>query len=161
MHENLQQDLKTGRFVKIYETPEAFENAIESYLEHIKTQVTEVHLASGPIFKPMLPTICGLAGYLRIDQDTLKNYERRPGYDVIYKRFRSLAEDTILQRALSGEYAPAVSIFFLKNAFNYRDSIDVNAQIPVSYKPILSAEEILDKISDKQIQGLLGDEEES
>ncbi len=159
MHPNQKKDNETGRFLKIYETPQEFEEAINAYLEKIGKEVTEVHLATGTVYKPILPTISGLAGFLGVDMDTLKAYERRPGYDKIYKRFRAMAEDSILQRSLSGEYQAAVSIFFLKNAFGYKDSYDVNAVAPEAYKPPLSANEILDKINDDKITKLLDDEE--
>lgn len=73
-------------------------------------------------------TMAGLAVHLKTNRMTLLNYargyndEHDDGFSAVLERAKTLIEADKLEKALSGQYVPAVAIFDLKNNHGYLDS---------------------------------------
>lgn len=66
-------------------------------------------------------TLIGLAVFMGIDRDTLKEYAKKDEFSATYKKAKSLAERALVNGAMTNKYNPTVSIFLLKNNHGYKD----------------------------------------
>lgn len=66
-------------------------------------------------------SVVGLALALDTDRITLIRYEERDEFSNTIKRAKQKIENQMVNRALIGVYNPTVSIFLMKNNFNYVD----------------------------------------
>lgn len=101
---------------KIFNTPSDFDKAIEKY----KTYCEENK-------KPF--TMIGFAAFMQVDKDTIMEYgrENNKEFSVSYKKALALAENSLVENALLGEYNPTISIFLLKNNHKYKDKTEVES----------------------------------
>ena len=74
-------------------------------------------------------TVVGLALALNIDKQTLYNYEKYDGFSPVLKKAKSLCEDNILTRMLTGKSPAAPAIFVLKNHYNYADKLETTVNV--------------------------------
>jgi hypothetical protein len=114
---------EVGRPLK-FQSVEELQQKIEDYFEMCnKTIVKKVLNKNQEIIaevsKPY--TITGLAEWLDTNRQTLINYEEREEYFDTIKRAKAKIEACYEERALLGDNNPVVSIFTLKNNFNWKD----------------------------------------
>ena len=128
-------DPKTGCFTignsgreKKFKTVNDLQNAITDYFELCDSHTREVYDKPSQSIKTIniqIPyTIEGLCEVLDCDRLTLLNYEKQKGYEPFFntiKEAKLKIQKNKLERGLSGESNPAVSIFDLKNNHGYVD----------------------------------------
>ncbi len=90
-------------------------------------------------------TITGLCLYLDIDRVTLLRYEKQAEFCSTIKRAKNRVENYVEEMSLIGKLNPTVSIFNLKNNFNWKDKTEIetnqNIKVDNPYKE-LSIEEL-------------------
>lgn len=111
--------------------------------EVLQTKIDEYFNMCDDKEKPY--TITGLCLYLDIDRVTLLRYEEKEEFCSTIKRAKNRVENYVEEMSLIGKLNPTVSIFNLKNNFNWKDKqeIETNQNIKVDnpYKE-LSIEEL-------------------
>ena len=108
----------------MFETVEDLHNAIEDYFTECDNTIVKKILNKNQeiiaeVSRPY--TITGLAQHLGTNRQTLINYEEREEYFDTIKRAKARIEACYEERALLGDNNPVVSIFTLKNNFNWKD----------------------------------------
>jgi hypothetical protein len=106
-----------------YETPELMQSAIDQYFEEKKPKMMEdkdgnpIKNGNGiPIMSMNPPTISGLALYLGfVNRQSMYDYEKIPEFSDTIKTARARCEEFVESGGLTGDIAPAMSIFALKN----------------------------------------------
>lgn len=112
---------------KTWTSPEELQYSIDEYFQecnnHKKPHITKdgkvVNIPS-----PIPYTIEGLCDTLDCDRDTLLNYEKKKGYEEFFgtiKRAKRKIQRNKIERGLTGESVPSVTIFDLKNNHGYKD----------------------------------------
>lgn len=71
--------------------------------------------------KVELPTKAGLALHCETNKATLHNYEQKDEFFDAIKEIYDYIEDRWVQASANKEYNASGSIFYLKNAFHYKD----------------------------------------
>lgn len=84
-------------------------------------------------------TITGLAEWLGTSRQTLINYENKETFFDTIKDAKAKIEADYEERALLGDNNPVVSIFTLKNNFNWRDKNEVEHSGNININHILDA----------------------
>ena len=69
-------------------------------------------------------TMSGLAYYLGIDRKTLLNYSKNEEYFHTIKKARDKVQMQLEENALSNKANPTITIFNLKNNFDWKDKIE-------------------------------------
>lgn len=133
--------MTTGRPL-LFASKEELQSKIDAYFKECDSSL----LPDGKTTKPY--TITGLAVALKTSRQTLINYEEREAFFDTIKDAKSRIENSYEERALSGMASAPVSIFTLKNNFNWRDNLDVDHTS--NGKPIPLLNGILDNNSDKK-----------
>ena len=115
-----------GRPLKFISVEE-LESKIEEYFEYCDNTIVKKILNKNQeviaeITKPY--TITGLAHWLGTNRQTLINYEKKDGFFDTIKDAKSRIEACYEERALLGDNSPVVSIFTLKNNFNWKDKTE-------------------------------------
>jgi hypothetical protein len=113
---------------KYWKTPEELQSAIDEYFiwcDMQKRQVYDKQKQKVVDLVYQVPyTIEGLCEILECDRHTLLNYEKTKGYEeyfTIIKKAKIKIQRNKLERGLTGESNPAVTIFDLKNNHKYKD----------------------------------------
>ena len=89
-------------------------------------------------------SITGLASFLKVDRHTLVNYEgKSDGFFTAIKDAKAKIEASYEERGLIGEANPAVTIFTLKNNFNWKDRQEQD--ITTLGQPLYLPTEIIEK----------------
>ena len=101
-----------------FESTEELRTRIEEYFEDIRAFNASITT------RGKLPTKGGMTLFLGVSRDTLNEYEDKEGYSDTIKDAYLRIEDGWVQN-LTAQSA-AGTIFYLKNAFHYRDQKDVN-----------------------------------
>lgn len=73
-----------------------------------------------------IPNKAGLALFLGTTRETLHDYEKKEGFSYAIKDAYATIEDAWVQRLGGNVKTVAGIIFYLKNAFAYRDRIDTD-----------------------------------
>jgi len=111
--------------------------------EVLQTKIDEYFNMCDEKEKPY--TITGLCLYLDIDRSTLLRYEEKEEYCNTIKRAKNKIENYVEEMSLIGKLNPTVSIFNLKNNFNWKDKTEIetnqNIKVDNPYKE-LSIEEL-------------------
>jgi len=111
--------------------------------EVLQTKIDEYFNMCDDKEKPY--TITGLCLYLDIDRSTLLRYEEKEEYCNTIKRAKNKIENYVEEMSLIGKLNPTVSIFNLKNNFNWKDKTEIetnqNIKVDNPYKE-LSIEEL-------------------
>ncbi len=111
--------------------------------EVLQTKIDEYFKMCDEKEKPY--TITGLCLYLDIDRSTLLRYEEKEEYCNTIKRAKNRVENYVEEMSLIGKLNPTVSIFNLKNNFNWKDKTEIetnqNIKVDNPYKE-LSIEEL-------------------
>lgn len=106
-----------------YKTTEEFDSKVKSYIEECEE--------TGKPF-----TITGLALHMEIHKDTLIEYGKMDLFSDSYKKAKSIAENHLVNNALTGTYNSTVSIFLLKNNHNYTDKQEIEHSGEMTQKNI-------------------------
>lgn len=120
--------MPAGRPLK-FESVEDLEQRIQEYFAKCDKWINRTTIYKGePIeYIASVPyTISWLASYLWTNRQTLVNYEYKEKFFDTIKRAKEKVEADQEQRALMWESNPTMSIFSLKNNFNWVDKSEVN-----------------------------------
>lgn len=88
--------------------------------------------------KAILPSLVGLANYLKITKETLNQWEKqidsegnllKPEFSDAVKQVRQLCELTLANKGLTGEFKAAPAIFLLKNYCDMTDKTETTQTI--------------------------------
>ena len=109
-----------------YYTPEEVEAEWYNYLQKCENNLTEEPTAGKVVSvnKPKLPTIEGFCARLRIDTDTLLNYEKAAGYEAyfgIVKSIKEQARQLKIDALQNGVGNTTGLIFYLKAREGWQD----------------------------------------
>lgn len=122
---------KGGRPLK-FKSVEELENRIKEYFKECDrwrpVQVVfkwEVNT----VMKQIPYTITGLASFLWTNRQTLINYEEKEMYFDTVKRAKEKVERDMEERAMMWENNATMSIFSLKNNFDWKDKSEVDETI--------------------------------
>ena len=74
-------------------------------------------------------TVTGLAIYLDVDRKTITNYESHEEYFPTIKRAKVRIENWLEENALMGGTNTTMTIFNLKNNFDWKDKQDIDANV--------------------------------
>ena len=116
---------KVGRPLK-FKTVEELSEKIEAYFNSNQ----EVY------------TVGDLAVWLDVDRRTITNYEDKDEFFPTIKRAKGKIEADVEKQALLGKLNPTVSIFNLKNNFNWKDRQEIDSNVNVNNYKELSVEEL-------------------
>lgn len=133
---------KRGRPL-IFKNKEELQKKIDEYFESCKKRIIKriVNKNSELVSEISAPsTITGLASFLGTSRETLMNYEKKEDFFDTIKKAKAKIESIYEERALIGDYNPAVSIFALKNNFNWRDKSETDITSGGNPIPILKGE---------------------
>ena len=125
-----------GRPLK-FETVEGLQEKIEAYFSMcdetiVKRILNKNQEVISEITKPY--TITGLAEWLEVDRHTLVNYEKRDEFFTTIKEAKTKIEACYEERALLGDNNATISIFTLKNNFDWKDKTETD--ITTDGKPL-------------------------
>lgn len=107
--------MPAGRPLK-FKSPEELEAKIQAYMEDC--DIREVPY-----------TIEGLAVACEVDRQTILNYSYKDDFFGTIKKYRSKILAQLQELALSGKINPAVTIFNLKNNYDYTDRQEIKQDI--------------------------------
>lgn len=138
----------TGRPLKFKDKKE-LEDKIINYFEYCDITVVKKILNKNQeiiaeLSKPY--TITGLAEWLGTSRQTLLNYEDKDDFFDTIKNAKAKIEACYEERALLGDNNPIVSIFTLKNNFNWKDKTETD---------ITTGGDKLNKVSDEEYYAIL------
>uniref|UniRef100_A0A6M3XSH7 Putative terminase small subunit n=1 Tax=viral metagenome TaxID=1070528 RepID=A0A6M3XSH7_9ZZZZ len=114
---------KGGRPLK-FNSPEELQSKIDSYFDYCDTTIIKrvINKNSETISEISKPySITGLADYLDTNRQTLVNYEEKEEFFDTIKKAKAKIEANYEERALINENNAVISIFTLKNNFNWKD----------------------------------------
>lgn len=121
-----------------FKTPKELEEKINAYFDFCDNKIIKriINKNGDLISEVATPyTITGLASFLGTNRQTLVNYEKKSDdfFDAI-KKAKALIESNYEERALIGDNNVVMTIFALKNNFNWRDKQETD--ITSGGKPI-------------------------
>lgn len=140
----MEEKNKGGRPRK-YNTLEEFKQKSDEYFDYCDSMTKRDDNNRLVSYKPY--TISGLCIYLDITRETLCNYEDMPEFYDTIKKIKHRVENYVEEMSLMGVLNSTVSIFNLKNNFNWKDKIETeneNKNTNVN----MTLEEYLSKASD-------------
>lgn len=102
------------------------------YIEQCVDEEDEFHKTRGEksdgydrLIRVRLPTIEGLAVHLKVNRDTIYDWETKyPAFSDILGELRAIQADRLLNNGLSGNYNPVIAKVLLTK-HGYRDSQEV------------------------------------
>lgn len=127
---------KGGRPPK-FESPDQLLQLAQEYFDYCEANVK-------------LPTKQGLALWCGTNRQTFSNYEKKEGYFDAIKDIYDSIEDALSQAMMNREFATAGVIFYMKNAFNYRDKTDVDHTTKGKPLPFMTIDALRQDQSDNQ-----------
>lgn len=86
----------------------------------------------------ILPSLVGLANYLKITKETMNQWEKtrdengdllKPEFTDAVNHVRKLCEITLANKGLTGEFKTPMAIFLLKNYAGMADKTEINSHI--------------------------------
>lgn len=107
-----------GRPLK-FPDPVAFDNMIDSFFVECEANNSK-------------PTIERLAVHMGAHRETISLYENIPQFSVSVKKAKDKCLEWLVSHGLEARN-PAMDIFLLKNCYGYRDKIEVDNNINVSF----------------------------
>ena len=151
--------MKNGRPL-LFESEEELSEKIEEYFRVcdetiIRRIVTKKGDIIAEISKPY--SVTGLAYFLNTNRQTLVNYEKKDGFFDTIKNAKARIEANYEENALVGDTNVTMSIFSLKNNYNWKDktefstdpenplAIDISSTLNKIYGP--TAKESSDEVS--------------
>jgi len=94
-----------------------------------------------PHLKVNLPTMCGLARLLEVDDETLLTWARQnPKFHATIAALKQQQQQILLNKGLSGDYNSTIAKLILSNNHGYRERTEVDARI-VEEQILISPEE--------------------
>lgn len=115
---------KVGRPLR-YETEEELSQKIEEYFSMCDDRIIQVYDKKREevvdMKKPIPYSLEGIASYLEIDRKTLLNYSKKEEFFPTIKKAREKVLSNMVERAMDGSNNPTISIFLLKNNYEYYD----------------------------------------
>lgn len=139
----------TGRPRK-YENPDDLECAVNAYFNEYAEKYIEIYDRGKQVWKRVPVTIAGLLCYLDISRETWSNYlsgdvGKQDGTHTRYReiclRARRRVESEMVERSLTGEYAPQAASKILAVDFGYNDKNDEKpTEIKINISEKLDAE---------------------
>lgn len=126
----------------LFTSPEDLQAKIDAYFKECDSTL----LPDGKTTRPY--TITGLAVALETTRRTLLDYEEKDEFSHTVKKAKAKIEQSYEERALTGQASAPVSIFTLKNNFEWRDNLGVDHTS--NGKPIPLLNGILNNDSDKK-----------
>jgi len=118
----------------LWTDPEALEQAVEEYFAKCESRILIKQVVSkGDIVRmevPTPPTLCGLCLHLRISEDTLEEYGKRPEFCGIISRARARVKESTVSVAMIGALEPKIAGLVLSSDFGYttRSEVGVTAE---------------------------------
>lgn len=115
---------------KKWSTPEALQKDIDAYFKRCDDN-TKVELIMGKfreIPHPLPYSIEGLAVALDVDRMTLKNYEKRKGYEpffAVIKKARDKVLANMVERASNYDSHASFTQFLMKNNYGFVDRQEI------------------------------------
>lgn len=139
---------------KIFSSVGELQSAIDKYFNECDNKTRKVYVKSMQEIQevpyPTPYTIEGLCEVLDCERQTLLNYQKKEGYEVYFdtiKKAKLKIQRNKLERGLSGESNPAVTIFDIKNNHDYQDKTEskvvIENELPLTEK---EKKKILDKL---------------
>lgn len=122
-----------GRPLK-FPDPEKLQQSIDAYFDHCDNWI-EIGPDGKEIRKPKPYTVSGLALWLDVETDTLRNYEKRDEFFGTIKRAKQRIEES-LETKLHGNNVTGI-IFNLKNNYGWKDRTDVTTNDKEMPAPII------------------------
>jgi hypothetical protein len=121
---------------KKWNTASELQDAINTYFQECDERIIQVYDKTTQsvknINKPIPYTIEGLCEILDCGRSSLLRYEKEKGYEEFWhtiKKAKLKIQRNKLERGLSGESNPAVTIFDLKNNHLYKDKTEQDLNI--------------------------------
>ena len=117
-----------------YGTPEAMQLVIEEYFYKCDSRIVPTIVNKGggkgnallQMKKPKPYTVQGLAVYLNLTFEGLREYGKRPEFSATVKNARARIEENAVTRMLDGDGPVAAQIFNLKNNFDWKDKKEIS-----------------------------------
>jgi len=112
---------------KKWATPEDLQQEIDAYFKECENNTVNYTKDGTPITEPY--TIEGLALALDCCIDTLRNYEKKKGYEEYFatiKKAKLKVQRQKVINGLTGKSNPTITIFDLKNNHGYKDKTEVD-----------------------------------
>jgi hypothetical protein len=112
---------------KKFETVEELQGLINEYFTWCDGRIEQVLTKDGELIDKHNPrpyTVEGLAVYLDMDRHTLQDYEKLPTHSLFHstiKKAKARVLQNLQERALDGKNNAAITIFNLKNNFQFRE----------------------------------------
>jgi len=112
---------------KKFQTVEELQLLIDEYFVWCDNRVEQVITKEGELINKINPrpyTVEGLAVWLDMDRATLFDYEKLPTHAMFHntiKKAKARVLQNLQERALDGKNNAAVTIFNLKNNFQFRE----------------------------------------
>ncbi|MFZ1468598.1 MAG: terminase small subunit [Paracoccaceae bacterium] len=101
--------------------------------------------------KVKLPTIEGLSLFLKVNRDTIYDWEKKyENFSDTLKELRSKQAKMLIENGLSGDYNPTIAKLILSSNHGMREKSDVTTNDKDLPTPILN---VLPNLSDKQNSG--------
>jgi len=127
---------------KAWDSPEEMQKTINAYYKECDERMIEVYDKKKQevvnIYSPVPYTVEGLCETLGFTaRDSLLNYEKKKGYEEFFdtiKKAKLKIQRNKIERALTGDSHPVVSIFDLKNNHGYKDTQEVKQTSEISVK---------------------------
>ena len=134
---------KGGRPPK-FNDPAQFENMCDLYFLSC-----DEHLNDQNVKEPTIYTIGGLAIFLGMTREGLRDYSNKTEYADVVKRAKDKIIGRVESMLLTGKCSPAGAIFWLKNNGGYRDKHETELTGkdggPISFEAILREIEAEDR----------------
>lgn len=140
--ENKEEHKKVGRPTILNDELKA---KARTYIDECEDEITDYHKTKGEksdsferIVKVDLPSIEGLAFYLKVHKDTLYDWEKKDEeFSDLMNDLRAKQAKTLINKGLSGDYNPTIAKVLLTK-HGYREGIDNTTNDKDIPAPILS-----------------------
>lgn len=106
-------------------TREYIESRVDQF-EQVVSQESESYTMYKERLKVQMPTIEGLAVYLKVHRDTIYQWEKdHPEFSDILEELRATQADRLLNNGLSGNYNPTIAkVLLTKHGYTDKQEID-------------------------------------
>lgn len=129
----------------------------EEYIKQCVDDIEEYHKTRGDksdtyerIVRVRLPTIEGLAVYLKVGKQTLYDWEKvNPKFLDVMNDLRNIQADRLINNGMNGDYSPVIAKVLLTK-HGYREGIDQTTNDKDMPIPILKLDALLRNNSDKE-----------
>lgn len=116
----------------LFKTPEELQLKIQDYFDDCDSRVVkQIYNKLGDVVAEVTApyTVTGLAYYLGTSRETLINYSKRENFFDTINKAKAFIESRLQESSLLGHYNPAITIFSLKNNYNWKEKTEVDANV--------------------------------